>query len=387
MKTLQQQINREWQLLLSDSWLRSLVSWVPLLVFFILWWIFSAGIPRDLAIGVVDLDHSNLSRDLIRQYDLHPGLRVSQEFTNTNEGSAAMRSADINALVVIPYEFKINTIKGRPPQVTVFYNSQYLLTGNMIASAIQNAHGTFGARLEVMKAMTQGNVGMQALSAAVPVGTQITPLFNSNTNYANFLVSGLIPGSWQIIIVLITILALSRESRLQGIPDWLGEKPVTAIAGKLLPYTLIMWLQGIVFLWFMFVMLQWPMNGSWDILILSQLLMVLASQAMGLLLYLLLKDAARALSMAAAYTAPSFAFMGVTFPVTDMTVPAQIWRNFIPVSHYIDIQLHQTNHGASAYSALPQMGALLLFLIVFFLAYLLAVRIKQQAEANRAKST
>lgn len=129
------------------------------------------------------------------------------------------------------------------------------------------------------------------------------------------------------------------------------------------------------------------MNGSWDILILSQLLMVLASQAMGLLLYLLLKDAARALSMAAAYTAPSFAFMGVTFPVTDMTVPAQIWRNFIPVSHYIDIQLHQTNHGASAYSALPQMGALLLFLIVFFLAYLLAVRIKQQAEANRAKST
>ena len=101
MKILQQQIIRELKLLLSDSWLRALISWVPLLMFFILWWVFSAGIPRELAIGVVDLDHSNLSRDLIRQYDAHPGLRVTQDFANTNQGSAAMRSADINALVEI----------------------------------------------------------------------------------------------------------------------------------------------------------------------------------------------------------------------------------------------------------------------------------------------
>jgi ABC-2 type transport system permease protein len=175
------------------------------------------------------------------------------------------------------------------------------------------------------------------------------------------------------------MLALSREMRLQGLAAWLGEQPLAAIAGKLLPYTAILWLQGIMFLWFMYGLLDWPMNGSWDILLLSQLLTVLASQAMGLLLFLVVKNSARALSLAAAYTAPSFAFMGVTFPATDMIVPAQIWRDFLPISHYINIQLYQANHGASIFTALPQIGALLLFSVAFLLAYQLAIHIKQQA--------
>lgn len=382
MNSLLQQIRREWQLLLSDAWLRALVSWVPLLLFLIMWWIFSAGLPRDLTIGIVDLDNSDISRGLIRQYDAHPSLRVSRQFSDVNQGSSAMRNGEINALLVIPYQLKTHIITGQPPQVTAFYNSQFLLTGNMIASALAHAHGTFGARLEVINALVKGNVGAQALGAAVPVGTQATPLFNLNTNYANFLVSALIPGIWQILIVVITMLALSREMRMQGLATWLGEKPLTAIVGKLLPYSLILWLHGMIYLWFIYDWLSWPMNGSWEILLLSQLLMVLASQSMALLLFLLVKDSARALSLAAAYTAPSFAFMGITFPASDMILPAQIWRDFLPVSHYINIQLYQANHGASVTTALPQIGALLLFSVAFLLAYQLAVRIKQQSDGS-----
>jgi len=62
-----------------------------------------------------------------------------------------------------------------------------------------------------------------------------------------------------------------------------------------------------------------------------------------------------------------------------MILPAQIWRDFLPVSHYINIQLYQANHGASVSTALPQLGALLLFSVAFLLAYQLAVRIKKQA--------
>jgi ABC-2 type transport system permease protein len=379
VSALLQQLGREWQLLLSDPWLRALVSWVPLLLFFILWWIFSAGLPRDLNVGVVDLDNSRLSRTLIRQYDSHPSLRVSRQFSDTASASTEMRSAEINALIIIPFELEKHMVSGNPPQVTAFFNSQFLLTGNLVASAIQQAHGTFGARLEVVKAMAKGKIGAQALGGAVPVSAQITPLFNINTNYAHFLVSAVIPAVWQILIVLVSIMAMSRETRMQGVAAWLGEQPIIAIAGKLLPYTLLLWLHGMVFLWFMFSVLNWPMNGSWDILLLSQLLMVLASQAVALLLFLLVRDPARALSLAAAYTAPSFAFMGVTFPATDMTVPAQMWRDLLPVSHYIDIQLYQANHGASIQSVLPQMGALLLFSVAFLLAFKLAERIKQQA--------
>ena len=82
-----------------------------------------------------------------------------------------------------------------------------------------------------------------------------------------------------------------------------------------------------------------------------------------------MQNADLALSFAAAYSAPAFAFMGITFPATDMNTLAQIWRDLIPVSHYMQIQLDQSNHGASIETALPQMGALVLFFICFPLAY------------------
>lgn len=372
---LHRQLGREWRQLKSDPWLFALVSWVPVVLFIFLWYIFSAGLPRDLAIGVVDLNHSQLSRSVIRHYDASPMLQVEQQFASISDGRRALVSADINALVVIPANMEADTRIGRPPQITVFYNAQFLLIGKLIASALLQSQGTFNAKVGALQALSQGKIGVQAIGAAVPVASQVTALFNINSNYAQFLASAIIPAIWQILIVVAAILSMSRELRSGGIVTWLGKTPVTAMLVKLLPYTVIFWLHGAVFLFGMYSVLGWPMNGSWIVLLIAQLLMVIASQAMALLLFIIIKNGARALSIAAAYTAPSFAFMGVTFPATDMTLPARIWRDFLPVSHYIEVQISQANHGASILLVLPQMGNLLLFNLAFIVALILAKRL------------
>lgn len=384
--TILLQLRREWGLLVTDPWLRAFVSWVPLLLFFILWWIFSAGIPRDLPIGVVDLDHSDLSRNLVRHYDSNPVLSVISQYASVQQGSLDLRSGKINALVVIPSDLKRAVITGHLPQVTAFYNTQFILTGKLISSGLQVAQATFSAEIDVVKAMIHGDVISQAVAAAVPVSTQITPLFNANNDYAQFLVSALIPAIWQVLIVLITILALSRELRLQGLAIWLVNNPFKSIVGKLLPYTLILWLHGAVFLFFMYKVLNWPMNGLWGILLFSQLLMILASQAVALMVFVVVQNADFALSFAAAYTAPSFAFMGITFPATDMNNLALIWRDLIPASHYMQIQLYQANHGASIQTALPQMGALMLFFIAFLIAWQWIVYVILKAHKTHVNS-
>ncbi len=366
---------REWHFLKKDHWLMSLVTWVPICLFILLWYIFSAGLPRNLSIAVVDLDHSQMSRSLIRHYDANPMLRLERQFISINKGQKALMAAEVNALIVLPAKMEADTRIGRPPQITVFYNAQFLLIGKLIASAVLQSQGTFNAKVSALQAYSQGKVGVQALGAAVPVSSQITALFNINNNYAQFLVTAIIPAMWQILIVVVTLLALTREIRLQGITSWLSHNPVRAMLAKLWPYTLILWLHGLLFLLGMYVILDWQMNGSWLVLILTLLLMVIASQAMAILLFMLVKDSARALSLAAAYTAPSFAFMGVTFPATDMTLPARIWRELLPVSHYIEVQIAQASHGASTTSALPQMFNLLLFCGAFLPALLLAKRL------------
>lgn len=372
---LHRQLGREWRYLKKDPWLLSLVSWVPVIMFILLWYIFSAGLPRDLAIAVVDLDHSLMSRSVIRHYDASPMLQVTQQFTSINSGQKALKSAAINALVVLPDNMESDTRLGRPPQITVFYNAQFLLIGKLIASAVLQSQSTFNARVSILQAFYHGEIGVQAVGAAVPVSSQTTALFNINNNYAQFLVSAIIPAIWQILIVVVTILALARELRLQGITAWLGHYPTTAMLAKLLPYTFILWLHGVLFLSGMYLVLGWQMNGSWGVLIIAQLFMVIGSQAMALLLFMLARESARTLSLAAAYTAPSFAFMGVTFPATDMTLPARIWRELLPVSHYIEVQISQASHGASPFFVLPQMFSLLLFSVAFAVALFVAKRI------------
>ena len=44
----------------------------PLAGFFLVMWLFSANVPRDLPVAVVDLDHSGFSRQVSRMVDATP---------------------------------------------------------------------------------------------------------------------------------------------------------------------------------------------------------------------------------------------------------------------------------------------------------------------------
>ena len=354
----------EWRALLEDPWLLNLISWIPPMIFLLLWAIMSAGIARDLPIGIVDLDKSAMSRALIRHYDASSALAADGTYIDPSRGAAALRAGKIYALVVIPADLEKMTLLGHPPQVSAFVNTQFLLTGKIVNTALLQAQGTFTTKVEVRKNLATGSpVFDLAFAGAVPVGTQVTPLFNVSTNYAQFLVAALLPAAWQIFMVAATVLSLAAEHRRGGTRQWLGTAPVRALFAKLLPLAILFWLHGLLFLWFMYIQQGWPMHGDWTLLLFAQLLTVCASLASASAFFFLTLDAARGLSLAAAYAAPGLAFMGVTFPITDMTLPATILRSFLPVSHYIEIQFGQVNYGAPLPSAIPQLAALGWFIL------------------------
>ncbi len=357
-------VNREWRMLLRDLWLLSLISWIPALIYFTLWSIFSAGIARELPIGIVDLDKSRISRAIIRHYDASPALNAAYSFPDARQGAHALRAGKINGLVIIPNGLEKQTILGRPPKITAFVNNQFLLIGKSINSALQQSQGTFTASVEVVKNLASGPpVITKALSSSLPIGSQVTPLFNISTNYAQFLASALLPAVWQIFIVAATVLSLAAETRRNGLQQWLQQGAIKTVIAKFVPLALVFWLHGQIFLWAMVVLLDWPMNGSWIFLSFIQFITVCASIAAASVFFFLTQDAARGLSLVAAYAAPGLAFMGVTFPVTDMTLPAKIWRSLLPVSHYMEVQIAQMNYGAPLHSNIPQLQHLAFFIL------------------------
>lgn len=379
-------LRRELTDMYNDPWLLSLVTWVPPLLFLVMYWLFSQGIATDLPIGVVDLDKSRMSRSLTRHYDASPSLAVNSGYPSIDSGAEALRSGKIYALAVLPKGLEEETVRRWAPQVSAFVNSQFLLIGNIVNIALTQAHGTFVTKTEVVKNMATGTpvIGV-ALSSAVPMNKQIIPLFNVNKNYAQFLVSAILPALWQILIIAGTIISMALVKRRYGIGPWLGRSPVSRLATKIGVLTVVFWLHGIFFLTLMYVWLGWPMRGSWPLLLAGQALTVVVSVGVGCVFFLLSRDAARCLSLAAAYVAPGFAFMGVTFPVSDMTFPARLWRSLIPICHYIEIQFAQVNYGAAVSSAFPKLGHLSLFLLPLLFCFFLANRQGEKWMEKRAE--
>lgn len=365
MPSFSLQLKRELQLYAADRWLASLVSWLPSLLFFAIWCIFSGGIARDLATAVVDLDGSRASRNLIRHYDASPTLQVKKVFTTEAEGMRALRGGEVYLLVILPAELEKESLLGRAPQVTAFYNSQFILIGRLVNSALQQAHATAAAASDIGRILFGGTTVIEEARAVVaPLGYQTIPLFNAALDYSQFLVSAIVPAIWQILIVSATILSLAAEKRRQGLRSWASPSPASALFLKMLPITLAFWGHGLIFLLGMFFVLGWPMHGSWLVLVIAQLLTVVACQFAGVTIFLLSLDATRALSLAAAYAAPGFAFAGITFPVSDMNLPARIWRSIMPISHYIDIQVGQANYGQPFAAAVQPLVWLLMFLLL-----------------------
>ena len=88
----------------------------------------------------------------------------------------------------------------------------------------------------------------------------------------------------------------------------------------------------------------------------------------------ILKDGARAMSLAAGYAAPAFAFLGVTFPTSQMDQLALFWRSLLPVSHYIELQIGQASIGLLGPAAWAPLWSLLPFMLIWPLVALLMRR-------------
>ena len=87
----------EWERLREDPWDLAMISLVPMLTVLLLWWIFSAGLPGKLPIGLLDQDHSALSRQAARLLQASPGLDITRSLASEREAEQALRSGRLEA--------------------------------------------------------------------------------------------------------------------------------------------------------------------------------------------------------------------------------------------------------------------------------------------------
>lgn len=374
-------IKRELKALLREPWQLALVSYIPLIGILGLWWLFSAGLPRQLPVAVVDLDQSQISRSLTRQLHANPVTRPVA-YPDIASASAAMKRAEVFALLLLPHDLRRDLLTGHSPTIDIRYNSQFLLVGKLLSSQLQLSLADGLSAFAAIKPLAAGIPKVQAEIYLSPVTSQTTALFNRNNNYVGFLVPPILIALLQLIAMMAFANSLSRELRWNSIQEWYSLGVWRGIAAKIMLYTPLMLLHGGFILSFIYLYLGLPLMGQLSVLLAAQLVMLLAIWVMVLLIFFLLKDGARVISFCTAMFAPAFAFMGVTFPTHEMPAVAQWWRMIMPSSHYIETHVAVVSYGRGWQALLTQLGSYWGFLCLLLpLAWLVAKGIPEDASA------
>jgi len=350
----------------NSFYLFSLLTWIPLVSFLLIISIFHEGVVRDLPISVVDYDNSKFSRQIITQINANSSLHVEGIQANLMQASTDISFGNIYATVVIPKHFEKDIMQKKRPQITAFINTQYLLIGKMISSALSTTIMQSSARIDFASNLTKNGQFSTAKNLTSPIGIQITPFFNTYKNYFLFLVSAIIPTLLQILIALAIIASFGKTFKDKKEKDFFNKNIFSTLIGKTLPFTLAYFSWGVMFLLYMYGYEGWEFQGSFAITFLALLLMILAYEGVALSFFVLNFNAVRALSLAAFYTAPAFAFLGITFPVSSMPEFAFVWHNLLPISHYLKIQIAQASYGAPVNEVVPLLLNLIWFLPMWF---------------------
>ncbi len=352
---------------IKNSWYKlSLVIFLPIISFALLISIFYKGVAEKLPIAIVDNDKSKLSRALLFNINANSTINIKYRLTNTKEAINLIKASKAYALVEIPPNFQKNVLLQIQPKVSVMLNTQYILISKIIKAALLEAIASSAAQVEYVKNLTSTQNSIQSIHKITPISLQITPFFNTYKNYFLFLVSALIPSIWQIFIVIATIVSFGTLFKAKKESDFFkGGYIELKIIGKLLPYTIAYMLLGIGFLFYMYALKPWIFQGSFAIMFFGMFLTIIAYQAVALSFFVTGFDYTRSLSLGAVYTAPAFAFLGVTFPISSMNEFALFWRDLLPVSYYIQLQISQANYGADIFLELDKLLSLALFSLLF----------------------
>jgi ABC-2 type transport system permease protein len=286
-------------------------------------------------------------------------------------------SGKIYGLLMLPRNLERDVMAGRRPEVVFFYNTQTLTTGNLVLRGINAAlpAAAAGIRFSLRAAQGQASDGARADLAPIPVQTH--GLFNPTLNYIHFLLAALLPSLLQISVVTASAysVGLDVETRFRlRILRRLGGGLWPAMAGKVLPYTIlflmVLGLSDAV----LFGFFGLPLRGQGWLLLLAGFLFILACQFLGALLALLLKPTGSAVSIATLVTAPAFGFMGIGFPRHGMNAFAYGWGELLPGTWYLTARIDQTIRGTPL--DLSSKPILVLFAFVVGLAGLAALRLE-----------
>ena len=367
-------IRREWKRILGRP--IYLFSSVFVMIFCYIFFlsIFNDGMPRSLPIGVVDLDHSYVSRTFVRNMDAVPNVHVVKQYVDYGEARDAMQRGDIYAFYTLDKGFGRKLMSSQQPDFSFYINEAYIVAGSLTYKELiyMSNLGIAFVQKKMLELRGEEVIDKEILATVQPISNDSHMIANPYVNYGVYLLNMLLPGIMQMLILLMTVFTIGFEMKMNTTSNLMGtanKSMLAALLGKLLPYTLLFSILGIGGNLVLYKFMHFPMNGSLLRYSFSTVLFVMAYQAIGVMFLGLLPSLREALSLVAVYAILGVSFTGFTFPIEAMPRGVQVFQHLFPTRYYFKIYVAEALNGAPIRYSLIYFAVMAAFMLLPFLTY------------------
>ena len=295
------------------------------------------GQPKKLPIAVVDMDGTYLSRRICHEINATPGVEVYAVYNSHLQARKAMQKGKIYAFYEIPKGTYNDLLQFRAPHFVLYVNSAYMLAGTLSYKQLATMGMIAGAAVQREVYRKKGYGEEQIMGLIQPVEFDTRNIGNPWINYGSYLMTTLIPAIIAFLMVMHSTYIIARERHERTLKSWLrkaGGNTLIALIGKTMPYacwyTFLCLLANLI----MFGFMGFPLEGSWLLMVVNTILLIVAAQCVGCFIGACITDPPLAMSAAALYSAMSFSFSGFSFPIDAMPHIFQWIAWIYPIRHY-----------------------------------------------------
>lgn len=311
---------------------------VPLFCALFMATVFGDGQMNDLPVGVVDHDFSATSRAIVRAIDSSPKLATEGHYTTYHEATTALRRGQIYGFVVIPHNFEEDLVTAHRPTIECFYQYALLSAGAQVASTLEMLLATLSLA-PLAETATQLAIPSATTEALLmPLTANTEPLFNPTLSYTLYLSVPFFFVMFQIVVLLMTVYSIGTEIKSATAVEWLtsaGGRIGTAVVAKLAPHTLVFTAMGALGLWILSWSGAFAAPSDWATTLLYVVLLVVASQALGLFIFSIYPALGLIISMASMVGSLGATLCGITFPLGAMAPVVEKMALALPIRHFV----------------------------------------------------
>lgn len=274
---------------------------------------------KNVAIGILNNDHGQASRELIQRFHGAATFRHITYLNGVEEIAPLIDSQQAILVLHIASDFSRQVEAGQPAKV------QFILDGRRSNAA------------QIVQGYASSIVNQ--FNGARPVTLVPRNWFNPNLTYIWHTVPSLIGILSTLIGLIVTGLSVARERELGTFDQLLVSplKPFEILLGKTIPSFILAWGEGLLILAVAIFVFQVPFNGSVWLLIVGLSAFLLAVVGVGLFISALAKTQQQAVLGAFVFMVPAMLMSGFATPVENMPYWLQIVAEGNPLKHFMII--------------------------------------------------